>query len=397
MPNILKFNSRLYNKNFILLTASSFLFFFNMHAFVLLPVWIKELGGSESDIGYIMGATSFSTIFSTPFVGYLVDKHDKKKLLFMGTTLLALTSLPLVLISNLVSLIYALRIMQGFAFSLFFVSAGTLVTEVSPKENRTEALGIFGVFTIINYAFAPFIGRKIVEYFDFNYFFILISIVGLLALPFILNIKIVRTSDNEKLSEEDVSLTKILKRPAILLSAFTLLIAGSGFIPTLSFLPVFSQKLKIMEFEIFFISYTFAVLFIRLVVGWIPDRIGKIKTVIPSLVIFTASIIYLGFSEQKVDLILCGLLFGFGHGFLYPTLYSIVIDNSRLSERGKVFSICSVAFTLGGMLGAFSYGIVAENYGYAYMYKLIGSICLLGFLVFILYYIKELFKFSHVK
>ncbi len=173
--------------------------------------------------------------------------------------------------------------------------------------------------------------------------------------------------------------------------------AGSGFIPTLSFLPVFSLKLNIKEYEVFFIWYTMSVLFIRLAVGWVPDKIGKIKTVVPSLIVFSVSILYIGFTTEKSDLIIAGVLFGFGHGFLYPTLYSIVIDNSTLSERGKVFSVCSVAFTLGGMIGAFSYGVVAEAYGYFLMYKLIGVISLAGVVVFILYNIKDVLNFSSIK
>ena len=160
---------------------------------------------------------------------------------------------------------------------------------------------------------------------------------------------------------------------------------------------MFSLQLGIEEFELFFIWYTISVLFIRLALGWLPDRMGKVKTVVPSLILFSVSIYYLGITTEKSDLIIAGILFGFGHGFLYPTLYSIVMDNSALSERGRVFSICSVAFTLGGMLGAFLYGMIAERFGYFYMYKLIAVICLAGFSVFIIYYMKDLFRLRQLK
>jgi MFS family permease len=366
-----------------------------MHAFLLLPVWIKELGGTDSDIGFIMGATSFSTIFSTPLVGFLVDKYDKKILLLLGSILLVLTGISFVALNNLSSLFFLFRILQGIAFSLFFVSAGTLVTEVCPKENRTQALGIFGVFTIINYAIAPYIGRRIVEQYSFDYFFIFISVIGFLSLPFIFNISKPGANREEEESFKSSNVINIIKRPGIFIPAVTLMFAGSGFIPTLSFLPVFSLKLNIKEYEVFFVWYTMSVLFIRLLVGWLPDKIGKIKTVVPSLILFSFSILYLGFTDDKLDLIISGILFGFGHGFLYPTLYSIVIDNSNFNERGKVFSICSVAFTLGGMIGAFSYGLVAEVYDYFFMYKLIGTICLLGFFIFIFYYRNSILRLNN--
>lgn len=388
------YNSQLLNKNFILLTISSFLFFFNMHAFLLLPVWIKELGGTDSDIGFIMGATSLSTIFSTPLVGFLVDKYDKRILLILGSVILVLTGIPFALLNSLNSLFFVFRIFQGIAFSLFFISAGTLITEVCPKENRTQALGIFGVFTIINYALAPYIGRILVQQYSFDYFFIFISVIGLLALPFIFSISKARTSDEDGKTIKSSNVIKIIKRPGIIIPAITLMFAGSGFIPTLSFLPVFSLKLDIRQYEVFFIWYAVSVLFIRLFVGWLPDKIGKIKTVVPSLILFSFSIFYLGYTQDKTDLAISGILFGFAHGFLYPTLYSIVIDNSNFNERGKVFSICSVAFTLGGMIGAFSYGVIAELYNYFFMYKLMGSICFIGFTVFIFYYRNSILRLN---
>lgn len=387
----------LINRNFLLLTISAFLFFFNMHAFLLLPLWIKELGGSDSDIGFIMGCTSFSTIFSTPFAGWLVDRTSKIKLLVTGSILLAITSFPFVFLDTLNIFFYIFRILHGVSFSLFFVAAGTLITEVCPKEKRTQALGIFGVFTIINYAFAPYLGRKIVDLYSFDHFFMFISAAGFLTVAFIAHISVQKTSEQQTISTEHSTVLNILKRPGVIIPAVSLMFAGSGFIPTLSFLPVFSLQLGIEEFELFFIWYTISVLFIRLALGWLPDRMGKVKTVVPSLILFSVSIYYLGITTEKSDLIIAGILFGFGHGFLYPTLYSIVMDNSALSERGRVFSICSVAFTLGGMLGAFLYGMIAERFGYFYMYKLIAVICLAGFSVFIIYYMKDLFRLRQLK
>lgn len=397
MTTQINHKSRLLNRNFILLTISSFLFFFNMHAFLMLPIWIKELGGSDSDIGFIMGATSFSTIFTTPLAGYLVDKYDKKSLLILGVIILVSSTFPFSLLGSLSSLFFIFRILQGAAFSLFFVSAGTLVTEVCPKEKRTQALGIFGVFTIINYAFAPYVGRRIVEQLSFDYFFIIISAIGLLSLPFILNIYKSNAGNEKEKYVESPGVIKILSRPGVLIPAISLMFAGAGFIPTLSFLPVYSLKLAVKEFEVFFIWYTISVLFIRLFIGWIPDKIGKVKTVTPSLILFSLSIIFLGFAQGKTDFIIAGIVFGFGHGFLYPTLYSMVMDNSNYNERGKVFSICSVAFTLGGMIGAFTYGVIAEYYSYFFMYKLMGITCMVGFLIFIVYYRNNILSSSDFK
>ena len=66
------------SSQFILLTAIAFLYFFNFHSMLLLPLRIQELGGEAVDIGMIMGISGFSTLFSTPIAGILADKYGKR-------------------------------------------------------------------------------------------------------------------------------------------------------------------------------------------------------------------------------------------------------------------------------------------------------------------------------
>ncbi|MGH7791812.1 MAG: MFS transporter, partial [Thermodesulfobacteriota bacterium] len=171
----------LINREFVLVTLSGFIFFFNFHAFLLLPIRIKELGGSESDIGFIMGATGLSTIFTTPAVGMLVDRWGRKWFIALGGLVMSLTTLPFAYMDTLNFLFPLLRIMHGAAFSLCFISAGTLTADFAPVSKRSQALGLFGVFTIVNYALAPFVGKRLVEAFGFDVFFEVVFIFGFLS------------------------------------------------------------------------------------------------------------------------------------------------------------------------------------------------------------------------
>ena len=373
-------NNSLLNRDFILTTISGFIFFFNFHAFILLPIRIEELGGSAATIGFIMGIAGLSTIFTTPAVGVVVDRYGKKNFLALGGLLMSLTTLPFAFLDTLNFLYPLLRFIQGATFSLCFVAAGTLVADVSPISKRAQALGLFGVFTIINYAIAPAAGKWIIDSYSFRAFFILVFMFGFLSFLVSLLIR-----EPQRLSQtviEQGSFLETISRRGVLVTVLATMIAGSGFIPTVTFVPVFSRVIDVESFQYFFISYTFSALGIRLFGGWIPDRFGRKKAIIPSLFFFSVSILWLGFASNDVDLINIGILFGLSHGLLYPSFYALVIDLTPANDRGKAFSVCSVAFTLGGMLGLFIYGIVAENYGFQFMYKIIALVCLLGFAIF---------------
>lgn len=373
---------RLLTPSFVLVILSGFLFFFSFHSFLLLPIRIKQLGGNDSDIGLIMGIAGFSTLFTTPAAGVLVDRFGRKKFLSIGCILMALSTLPFAFFTTLNYWFPLLRIVHGAAFSLCFTAAGTLSADIAPPSRRSQALGLFGVFTIVNYALAPFIGKRVVEHLGFTEFFFIVFAVGLLSFVIACTVK---ETQFVTAQVESLGFFKTFARKGVPVASVVLLITGSGFIPALTFLPVYSIERGIGHFDVFFISYTAAALAIRLFGGWIPDRVGKKRAAMPGILTFSLSIMSLSLVANYLYFIPSGIIFGASHGLLYPSIYALVMDLIPQSEKGKGFSICSMSFTVGGMIGSFVYGVVAEHKGYSFMYTLAGLVCLFGFLIFALF------------
>lgn len=176
-----------------------------------------------------------------------------------------------------------------------------------------------------------------------------------------------------------------LLRRGVFMAAFALMIAGTGFISIITFVPVFAGRIGVHSFEVFFITYTVAILAVRLFGGWIPDKFGKKKSSVPAFFLFSLSILGLGFTSGSEGLVLAGVFFGLGHGLFYPAIYALAIDLTPEADRGKAVSICSVAFTFGGMLGVFIYGVIAELWGFRLMFEIAGAVCTIGFVLFALF------------
>ncbi len=382
--NSKEFNNELkplLNRDFILITLSSFAFFFTYHSFILLPVRIEELGGDESTIGFIMGAATMATVITTPMAGISVDRFGRKWFLVSGGLLMAIATLPFAYFHTLNLLFPVLRVLHGAALSLCFISAGTLIADVSSPLKRSQAMGVFGICSIINVAVAPFVGKVIVDMYSFSNFFVFDFAFGLLAFVVALFIK-----EPERRIESDTQgrgFFKVLFGRGVLVSAFTLMVAGSGFITVFTFVPVFARRIGVEAFEFFFITYTIAVLVVRIFGGWIPDKYGRKRAGVPALLLFALGVFGLSLASGGSTLIMSGILLGIGHGVFYPAIYALVIDISPEIDRGKAISICSVAFTLGGTLGVFAYGVAAELWGFNAMFGFAGIVCLVGFLAFI--------------
>ena len=159
----------LLNRSFVLVTFLGCLYFFNFHSFLLLPIRISELGGTEKIVGFVMGIAGLSTLFLTPYAGHITDRYGKKLFVLLGFALLAASTFPLAFLDRVDYLYYVIRIVHGCSFSLFFVAAGALTVDVSSEQRRAQALGIYGVFTIINYAIAPYVGSILMDNFGFDF------------------------------------------------------------------------------------------------------------------------------------------------------------------------------------------------------------------------------------
>jgi MFS family permease len=372
----------LFNRDFLLITLSSFLFFFNFHSFIILPIRIEDLGGTEAQIGFIMGMAAMATIITTPSVGIAIDRFGKKWFLAAGGIVLSLSTLPFAFLDTLNYWFPVLRVLHGAALSLCFVSAGTLIADVSSASKRSQAIGLFGIFSIINFALAPSVAKIFVGYYGFREFFIFDTFFGLLGfiIAFFIKEPILSEAGNKGGSYISVILEK-----GVLMAASALFIAGMGFVTVITFVPIFSGRINVQQYEIFFIAYTLSVICMRVFGGWIPDRYGKKKSALPAFVVYTSSIFLLGFSDEWVELLVSGALFGLGHGLFYPAIYALVIDLTSEKNRGKAISICSVSFTSGGMIGVFINGVIAEYWGFQAMFEILAITTILGFLIFTIF------------
>ena len=73
------------------------------------------------------------------------------------------------------------------------------------------------------------------------------------------------------------------------------MVAGTGFVSAITFVPVFARRIGVHSFELFFITYTAAILAVRIIGGWIPDKFGKKRSSVPALFLFAFSIIAIGY------------------------------------------------------------------------------------------------------
>lgn len=370
-------------KNFALITAANFFFFINFSSFFLLPLYIQQLGGTEADIGFIMGSFGITSLGAIPIVTFLIDRYGRKFFMLIGALIMLISSLLFLSANELNKFLYLFRMLQGVGFALFFTSAATSAADIVPISRRAQGLGIFGAFTILSYSVGPTLGEFVLNNLGFEYFFIIASSFSIIAVILIL---FSSNTEFEK-SEERFGLgffrLVISKRYSLIL--FTNLLLAGGLGSVLNFISAFLKEKDLGVYN-FFIVYALTVTVVRIFGGRASDVFGRKKVAAPSLIVFSISIASLVFINSGLLVILVSFLFSLSYGMLYPVLTALVIDKARPDERGKAMGAYNACFSLGINFLAFPFGIIANNYGFNTMYLTSAFLVLISFFVFTIYY-----------
>lgn len=259
-----------------------------------------------------------------------------------------------------------------------------------PAEQRGWALGIFGLSGLLSTALAPLLGEQLIRGVGYPAFFLEASVLGLLALAMVWRIREprvaldIRTQGLRALVE---GLGEVLRLHMAITFFFGL---GTGTVFT--FVPTFAESLGVLNLSLFYTAYAACALLVRIVGGGLIDRLGRRAVIVPSMFVQAAGsaiLALLGFLAGAHAMLmpalsfffLAGFLTGAAHGFLFPALSALVMDQALERQRGRVVAIYGSVFLTGGTLGAVAFGYVASALGYGVMFGLLTALLATGFAV----------------
>lgn len=379
MPSILADNP------FLRATATNFFFFFSMNGFILLPLYVTRLGGTEVEVGVVMGLYNAVGILCQPLVGPWVDAVGRRPFMLLGVGL-AFAAAVLAVAAPAIGVLAVVRVLQGLGFSCFFVANYSYVIDLVPPARRGWALGIYGVAGLVGTAVAPLIGEWTIRSFGFRPLFAASAALMAVAGGFVWGLR-----EHEREGTPPVG-GFIWERgglaEAFQLSMAVTLFFGLGAGTIFVFLPTFAEHVGVRALALFYTAYALSAIAVRVFGGRLSDVHGRRAVIVPSMFVqagATALLAAIGFLVSRTSttpvvpvLFLAGLMSGGAHGFLYPGLAALVTDRTPETRRGVVVGIFSAIFLAGQTSGAFLFGYVTHAVGYAFMWTLLTSLLVLG-------------------
>jgi MFS family permease len=348
--------------------------------FLHFPGYLSGLGASDVEIGLLFGLTGAAAILARPSIGRAMDIHGRRDVILAGGGLNVAAITLYLAVDHVGLLLYAIRILHGVAEAMLFTALFTFAADVVPAQRRTEGLALFGVSGMLPIALGGLLGDVILHRADYRMLFEVAA--GMACISLLLSLPL-RDAPRGGVDEEPSRgfMAALTQRDLLSIwwvtGAFALALAS-----VFTFVKRFVDETGLASVGGFFSAYAGAAVFLRLTFGWLPDRVGPKRVLLPALCAVVAGFALLASAQSARAVIAAGTLFGLGHGFAFPVLFGILVTRARVADRGSAMGIFTALFDAGSVVGGPMIGAIITFAGFGAGFGTAGAIVAVGTGVF---------------
>jgi MFS family permease len=374
----------LYTGKFLLMAAANFFSIGSFATFYMFPLFILNHGGSQMDVGIVMGAFSLSSVLCRPWISRMIDSCGRKRSYTLGTLLMSLCPLAYLAFTGDLDAFYPVlllvRVVHGVGLAICTTAAFTYVADIIPARRLNEGIGIFGVSGLIGLAIGPLVAEVVLERSGFPVFFLFAA--GLGGLGLICHLP-VPESYRPFTRESTPSFVTVLTQRKMVVVALLAFLFGFGTAATGSFVAPFARQQGLGFISLYYVAYSVAAVATRFGGARIGDRIGEQRVLPYALTLTGMGLVTMVLLGSNVLLATAGLLSGCGHGFLYPALLALAVRNETAAIRGKITGIFTGSIDAGVFVGSIVLGAVGDWVGFRALFLTAGMALMLGLGMFL--------------
>jgi len=382
----------LWNKNFICIIICNLLLCLSHFSInPLVASYTKYLNTSAQLTGFLTGMFFAVAFLIRPFAGPVMVKIDKRKLLIFVFGIGSVSSLGYALFHSVPAFI-AFRFLSGVQYSLVGGLIMTLAADHLPEEKMASGMGIYGVGGALGNAVAPALGVELLNFgtrikgegFGFSLAFLFSAVILAAA---VIPAAII---DPDRKTKEDIATAGAWYKNIFTVHALpTMILILLVMVPNSilnTYMIEFGKAQGISGISVFFTVFAVAMIVTRPISGYLVDRFGVEKIIIPVLVIYAAGLYIAGSSSSLGTLLLAAVLVAIGFGTAQPSIQAMCIQSVTPLKRGVASNTIYMGADLGLFTGPFLGAFIYEKYSYATMYKttvlpiFIAIICFAAFL-----------------
>jgi MFS family permease len=349
--------------------------------FILIPLLIRALGGTELTIGLVLGVSTAASVATRPLVGMLLDRVGRRPVLLVAGVANACSWLPFLGLRTAGPWLYVWATLHAVVWGALFASYFTYAADLTPPNRRAEGIAVFGVFGMTANGLGPMLGERIIAGAGFPAYvltavcFALVSVALTTLVP--ARQPVLRATDAVP-HMKFRALVRVAAYPGLPLVLAVTVVLGIAIHAAFFFVAPYTRDVGLERSGSFFAAYSATSVVIRLFGRRALDAMGPHLVSYPAFAVFGLGLAALVLLPAPGVLVLSGIACGAGHGTLFPVLNALAISRAPARLQGTVVSLHTAALDLGAVVGTPLCGFLAEFAGWRPMFALTGLACLSG-------------------
>jgi MFS family permease len=360
------------------LVVSAGIFYFTSLGMTLptLPLYVEQtLGGSAIEVGLVIGAFAVGAIALRPYVGRLCDRIGRRPLLLFGSAMVGASVLSQVAI-DAIPMLAVVRFIGGLGEAAFFVGAVTMITDMSPRNRRGEAISFWSVAVYGGMGFGPPLGIWLEEHYSFDVVWMVAAGAAFTACVIALFTRETLPAD---LPPPDRSLP-LINRAAMIPGLF-LFVCLFPLIAFTTFGALYMEELGAKNAGTVFLLYGLLVLAVRLLGAKLPDRFGpRVSGTIAAVAGGIGGLTFAAFGSI-IGVYIGAAVLALGLSQLYPAAMLLSLTGVDQNESASVMGTVGAFFDLASSVGPVIIGIVVAFGNYRVAFGACGLIAFASLLV----------------
>ncbi|TFG67651.1 MAG: MFS transporter [Anaerolineales bacterium] len=333
----------------------------------ILPLFIKDLGGSYVGIGLVLAAPLLGTLIGDIPGGVLLRRWGHRQAMVLGL-LLTVSMTFTCFWAKSIGMAFVLQLISGFGTALYAVARHTFVTDMVSIGSRGRAISAFGGMMRIGKFIGPMFGGTLGATYGLRLPFLVYGVIGGIAVVTVLLAAVTAPAIKHNVNpnpKHRISLLSVV-RPRIKL----LIPAGVGQLfaqmirsGRTAIIPLYAAD--VVGLDVGAIGWLLGIgAFVEMTLfypaGWIMDHVGRKAAIVPSFLIQAVAMACVPLSSTFTTLLLCVMAIGAGNGLSSGAMMTLGSDLSPSKGRGEFLGVWRLIGDIGSSGGPNLVGTVAD-------------------------------------
>ncbi|MGC8932754.1 MAG: MFS transporter [Candidatus Methanodesulfokora sp.] len=322
---------------------------------MVLPLYLQELGASVAEVGISYAAINAAWAVSQLPGGLLSDRFGRKRVIVMCTSTFIPFFISMPILKSWLAAAIAITVSSFFA-GLQNPSFSSMIAESSEGSSTARAFGFYNFLMNLGWAVGPLMGAFIIPLWGFDLLFIL----GALASALCLALRVLLLEEAKK--AEEMPLRPSLKEFLPFLISISVFNVANGIIMPL--IPIHAEKFQKFttgEIELMFFTAQLFTSIASLIAGSIITRTGGMRGLGFSFVLSGIFSLLWFFSHSYAAFALLSLYYISYFAFAEVSFGTALSGITTRGNRATAFGTATVFAGLSNSIGSYIGGVMWES------------------------------------